>query len=156
MRTIILSVSTILLLTGCVQKINVTSTTQEETKEAKSLFSAKLKHELQQIDSSLASELKQMEFYTHRYKILSKSCASMEEELKSEKSISKGEKELWEVEINDCYKDSREGTIDSISMSNFYDKLKNLKNGGLNGKKYDYIRGKLEDIEDWIRENSKK
>ena len=158
MRTIILSVSTILLLTGCVEKTNMENIKQVETKEDKSiLFSPKLKRELQKIDSTLASELNQMEFYIHRYKILSKSCISMEEEYKLEKNISEDEKQLWEAEIDDCYKDSREGTIDLISMGKFSYRLENLKDEEeLDGKKYDYIKDKLEKIEDWIKENSKK
>ncbi len=157
MKITILSLSIIVLIIGCSEKANMTSVKQEEIKEDKSLFSAKLKSELKQINSTLASELNQMEFYTHRYTILSKSCISMEEEFKAEKKISEEEKKLWEAEIEDCYKDSREGTIDLVSMSNFNYQLENLKNeGGLDDKKYDYIKSKLEDIEDWLRENSKK
>lgn len=154
MKTIILSVSTILLLTGCAEKANIKP---KEIKEDKSLFSAKLKNELQQIDSTLVNELNQMEFYTHRYKVLSKSCISMEEEFKVEKNISEDEKVLWKAEIDDCYKDSREGTIDLISIVGFSYRLKILKDEGeLNSKTHDYINRKLEDIEDWIKKNSKK
>ena len=146
MKITILSLSIIVLIIGCSEKATMTSIKQKE-----------IKNELRQIDSILANKLEQMEFYIHRYKILSKNCIDIEEDFRAEKKISEEEKQLWEAEIEDCYKDSREGTIDLVSMSNFNYQLENLKNeGGLDDKKYDYIKSKLEDIEDWIRENSKK